>query len=267
MTGHVKKLCLQIDGARLDCVRFGTGGRALVMLPGLTLRGVRESAYPLAWMYRSFSKYYTVYVLDKRAAIPSGYTIRDMARDAAQAMGQLGLPQADVLGVSQGGMIAQELAIRHPGLVRRLVLAVTASRPNGAMEGAVSGWIDKAGQGRWAAMAASMLEQMYSPAYIKKYRLLLPLLSRLGKPRDAGRFIALARACLTCASYPELHKITCPVLVIGARGDQVVTGRASEEMAERLPCELYMYEGLGHAAYDEARDFNQRVLAFLRAGG
>lgn len=267
MTGPVEKLSLRIDGGSLDCVRFGTGERALVMLPGLTLRGVRESAYPLAWMYRAFAKAYTVYVLDKKDPIPPGYTIRDMAADAACAMGRLGLPQADMLGISQGGMIAQELAIRYPGLVRRMVLGVTASRPNAAMEAAVAGWIEKAEQGRWADMASGILEQTYSPAYVKKYRLLLPLLSRLGKPQKAGRFIAMAKACLTCGSYPELHKIACPVLVIGAKQDQVVTGRASEEIAERLPCEIYMYEGLGHAAYDEAQDFNQRVLGFLQAGG
>ena len=88
----------------------------------------------------------------------------------------------------------------------------------------------------------------------------------MGKPRDPGRFIALAEACLTCGSYPELYKITCPVLVLGGVEDRVLTGRASEEIAEKLGCEIHMYENLGHAAYDEAPDFNRRVLAFLRGG-
>ncbi|MBO5666340.1 MAG: alpha/beta hydrolase, partial [Firmicutes bacterium] len=64
--------------------------------------------------------------------------------------------------------------------------------------------------------------------------------------------------------YEELEKITCPVFVIGGRNDQVVGGRASEEIAEKLGCEIHMYEDLGHAAYEESKDFNQRVYDFLR---
>jgi len=52
--------------------------------------------------------------------------------------------------------------------------------------------------------------------------------------------------------------------VIGGKQDKVVSEMASEEMAEKLGCEIYMYEELGHAAYEEAVDFNKRVLNFLK---
>lgn len=262
----VKRWQLSIGSSFLDCVRFGAGDRTLVILPGLSLKGVREAALPLAWMYRMFTKDYTVYVFDRRSVISEGCTIKDMAADTAQAMERLGLSQADVFGVSQGGMIAQELAIQHPGLVHQLVLAVTASRPNERMEKAVARWIELARQNSWSTLALDIMNRMYSASYIKKYRWLLPLLSKVGKPKDAPRFIASAQACLTCSSYQELHKITCPVFVLGGTQDQVLTGHASEEIAEKLGCEIFLYEGLGHAAYDEASDFNRRVLDFLRSG-
>ena len=44
----------------------------------------------------------------------------------------------------------------------------------------------------------------------------------------------------------------------------MLTGEASEEIAKKLNCEIYLYERLGHAAYEEAEDFNQKVLDFLR---
>ena len=91
----------------------------------------------------------------------------------------------------------------------------------------------------------------------------MPLLTLLQKPKDVERFLALAKACLTCEAYEELDKIKCPVLVIGGRQDKVVTGEASVEIAEKLGCELYMYEDLGHAAYEEAKDFNRRVYEFI----
>lgn len=75
--------------------------------------------------------------------------------------------------------------------------------------------------------------------------------------------LGLSGACLTCDSYPELHKISCPALVLGGGEDRVLTGGASRELAKALGCGLHMYEGLGHAAYDEAGDFNQRILRFF----
>lgn len=58
--------------------------------------------------------------------------------------------------------------------------------------------------------------------------------------------------------------IQCPVFVIGGMQDKVVNGEASIEIAEKLGCKIHMYEDLRHAAYEEAKDFNQRVYDFLR---
>ena len=111
-----------------------------------------------------------------------------------------------------------------------------------------------------------MAEKMYSPAYLKKYRPLLPLLTVLQKPKDTARFITLAKACLTCHTYENLDQIQCPVFVIGGRQDAVVGKDACTEIAERLGCDMYLYETLGHACYEEAAaDFNRRVLEFFRS--
>jgi pimeloyl-ACP methyl ester carboxylesterase len=112
-------------------------------------------------------------------------------------------------------------------------------------------------------LTADMAEKMYSDAYVKRYRPLMPLLTILQTPKDAGRFIILAKACLTCSTYDVLDRIRCPVLVLGGRKDKIVTGTASEEIAEKLGCRIRMYDDLGHAAYEEAKDFNQIVYHFL----
>lgn len=260
---HIRNLTLEKDGTNLDCAVFGRGDHILILIPGLSFQRVKNAAIPLAFMYRIFAKKYTVYVVDKKAAVPDGYTVREMAGDVAFVMERLHLRAADVFGVSQGGMIAQYLAIDHPHLVHKLVLGVTAARTNGVMEEAVSGWVKMAEQGEYGALVTDMFEKMYSEPYLKKYRRLFPVLTKLGKPKDFSRFIALAKACLTCDSYPELHKITCPVFVIGGKQDRVVTGAASEEIAAALGCKIYMYDTLGHAAYEEASDYNKRIDQFL----
>lgn len=260
----MKSMTLAVNGGELDCVRFGRGGRPLVILPGLSFQRVKSAGLSLTWMYRSFGKEHTVYIFDKRTRIPDGFTLREMADDQAAAMEQLGLVDADVFGVSQGGMIAQYLAIGHPRRVRRLALGVTAARVNPVMEEGVGSWIAWAERGDYMAIVTDMMgEKMYSAAYVKKYHWLLPLLCKVGRPKDMSRFINMAKACLTCGTYEELHKITCPTLVLGGKEDRVVTGAASEEIAAALECGLHLYSGLGHAAYEEAPDFNQRIKEFF----
>ena len=52
--------------------------------------------------------------------------------------------------------------------------------------------------------------------------------------------------------------------MIGGMQDKVVSKEASEEIAEKLGCKIFMYNDLGHAAYEEAKDFNQRVYDFFK---
>lgn len=258
-----KELKLTANGMQFDYIRFGSGKKPLIMIQGLNTRGIKGAALSLAYMYRIFAKEYTVYLFDRRPVVYDGITVRDMAADIASAMDALGLRNADVFGTSQGGMIAQYLAIDRPDLVRKLVLAVTLSRNNDTVKQVVGDWIEMAERGDIKRFVLDMAEKMYSETYVKKYRPLMPLLTILQKPKDVQRFVILAKACLTCDTYDILDKIKCPTLVIGGKQDKVVSGVASEEIAEKLGCALHMYENLGHAAYEEAQDFNQMVYDFL----
>ena len=258
-----KELKLTANGMQFDYIRFGSGKKPLIMIQGLNTRGIKGAALSLAYMYRIFAKEYTVYLFDRRPVVYDGITVRDMASDIASAMDALGLKNADVFGTSQGGMIAQHLAIDRPDLVRKLVLAVTLSRNNDTVKQVVGDWIEMAERGDMKRFVLDMAEKMYSETYVRKYRPLMPLLTILQKPKDVKRFVILAKSCLTFDTYDILDKIKCPTLVIGGKQDKVVSGVASEEIAEKLDCALHMYENLGHAAYEEAQDFNQMVYDFL----
>lgn len=263
MLYNAKNLSLKIGGTYMDYVRFGSGGKTLVLIPGLNVRGVKGAALSLSIMYRIFAKDYTVYVFDRKADIPDGYTVKDIADDTAYAMKALGIENASVFGVSQGGMAAQYLALDYPELVDKLVLAVTLSRNNETVKNVIENWLTLAENGDYKGFIADMMAKMYSEAYLKKYGFMIPLAAAFFKPKDFERFITLAKACLTCETYDRLDEIKSPVLVLGGCEDKIVTARASEEIAERLGCEIYMYDGLGHAAYEEAKDFNGRILSFI----
>ena len=263
MLYHAKESKLNLLNMQFDYITFGRGAKPLIMIQGLNTRGIKGAAFSLAYMYRTFTKDYTVYLFDRRPVLHDGITVREMASDIAAAMDALGIRNADVLGVSQGGMIAQYLAIDRPDLVRKLVLAVTLSKNNATVTQVIYDWIDMVERDAMKELVSDMAEKMYSEAYVKKYRLFLPLLTILQKPKDVDRFVTLAESCLTCDTYEHLGEIKCPTLVIGGRQDKVVSGEASEEIAEKIGCRLHMYEGLGHAAYEEASDFNRIVYDFL----
>ena len=263
MIHNAKELKIKIKDLTFDYITFGNGTKPLVMVQGLNTRGIKGAAIPLAFMYRIFTKNYKVYLFDRRPVVRDGITVRDIASDIAAAMDELGIKNADVFGVSQGGMIAQYLAIDRPDLVKKLVLAVTLSKNNSTVTQVVNHWIELAERGAMKELVVDMTEKMYSDSYIKRYRPFMPLLTILQKPKDVQRFVILAKSCLTCNAYEDLDKIKCPVLVLGGRQDKVVTGAASEKIAEKLGCSIRMYETLGHAAYEEAKDFNQIAYEFF----
>lgn len=254
---------VKIDGVGMDYISFGKGSVPLVIIPGLSFNRVGGMALPMALSYRIFAKDFKVYLFDRKDEIPEGYSIKDIADDTAAAMKKMGIFNAHILGVSQGGAVAQYLAVYYPELVRSMVLGVSYSRCNPTVEAVIKAWVDDAKAGKLDKIAREMMPLMYSDAYLKKYKMMIPILGKMAKGRDAERFRILAEACLSCNIYDELCNVKCPVLVIGGACDKIVGAEASPEIAEALKCEIHMYEDLGHAAYEEASDFNKRVLEFF----
>ena len=266
MPYNAKNNKLQIDNTDMDYIVFGTGKKVLIMIPGLGdgLKTVKNMAAPFSLMYKEYAKKYRVYVFSRRNLQQEGYTTRDMAHDLKFAMDNLGIEKADILGISQGGMVAQYLAIDFPEVVNRLVLVVTTSRPRPILQNVIFKWIEMAKRKEYQNLMTDTVKKMYTPEYIEKNRWLLPLTGKIGAPKSYDRFLVMADACLTHDAYNELPKIKAPTLVIGARQDKVLGWKGSKDIAEQIPdSELYIYENYGHGVYGEAEDFNKKVLDFL----
>lgn len=257
---------IKIGNTDMNYICFGKGEKNLVMIPGLGdgLKTVKGTAIPFAFMYREFTKGYKVYVFSRKNKMEKEYSTKNMATDLAEAMKKLGIYKSSIIGFSQGGMIAQHLAISYPNLVDKLVLVVTVANATETVNNIVSNWIDMAISRDYKGIIIDTAEKSYSEKAIKKYRLLYPIITRVGKPKDFNRFIIQAKACIKHNSYDELHKINSKTLVIGGDSDRVVGANTSEKIAERIPgSKLIIFNGLGHMAYEEAKDFNTKVLNFL----
>ena len=262
---NAKNENVRLNGYDCDYISFGSGSDVLIMLPGVgdgfkTAKGV---AIPFAFMYRCFAESFKVYVFSRRNNMPVGFTTEEMAHDLSDIMEVLGIGSASVFGVSQGGMIAQQMAIQHPDKVNNLVLAVTVSRPNDIMKDALSSWLEMADRDDYKGIMLDTAERSYTGEYLERGRMINSMLAGI-KPKEYTRFRILCESCLQHDVYDDLEKISCPTLIIGAGLDRVLGPGASAEMSSRITgSQLYMYEGYSHGVYEQAKDFNARVLRYL----
>lgn len=199
----------------MDYISFGNGSKSLVIIPGLgdALKTVKGTAVTFALMYKLFAKDYKVYVFSRKNKLKQDCSTRDMANDLASVMNQLNITKAFVMGVSQGGMIAQYLAIDYPELVEKLVLAVTLCQPNETSKSVIFNWLSLAKEKDFKQIFIDTAEKTYTERKLKTYRPLYPILSKLTKPKNLDRFIIQATACLTHNALDEISKFNVPHLL------------------------------------------------------
>ena len=263
---HTKNERICVNGAESELAVFDSGSRTLIILPGAgdAFKTVRGMALPLSLFYRKFSKVYTVYFISRRYQMPKGFTTADMADDIAQIMTQKQIACADVFGVSHGGMIAQQLALRHPDKVGRLVLAVTSAQMCDMTQQIFTDWLQWAQQGDWARIMQDTALRSYTDEYLRKNKLMLNLVNKHTKPAEPERFDVIVRSCLSHNVLDLLDGIRNPTLVIGVEKDRIVGAEASKRIAAQIPdSQLIMYDAYSHGVYDEAADFYDRVLEWL----
>ena len=256
------------DGFTMEYFRFGRGAKPLVILPGLSVQSVMGAADAVAGAYRSLADDFTIYVFDRRRDIPSPYTVRDMARDTAAAFQSLGLKDVCLFGASQGGMIAIVLAAEHPELVSRMVLGSTSAHVKEPQYRVIDEWVRLARAGDRAGLYLSFGREIYPPAVFESCREALLSAAQTVTETDLSRFIVLAEGTRGFDAVEDLAAIRCPVLAVGVYEDAVLDADATMEIAEKLDerpdFRLYLYTGYGHAAFDTAPDYRQRILRFFR---
>ena len=251
----------------MEYIAFGKGSKTLIILPGLGdgLRTVKGTALPFSLMYRKVGETYRVYAFSRRQNVSAGHSTAEMAEDVYRAAKNLGIEKAHILGVSQGGLIAQHLAASHPEFADRMVLAVSTDKLEDAYCGGIEGWMKMARQGDYGGIMIDTAEKSYSEIYLKKTRPMYFLLTRIGKPKSFDRFLHLAQACLDHDSREVVGQISCPVLVLGGKQDQILGAAGSVRLAQSISgAQLYLYENFGHGLYDEDKRFQQRILEFLQ---
>ncbi|MCE4557964.1 alpha/beta fold hydrolase [Roseateles cellulosilyticus] len=199
-------------------------------------------------------------------------TIEQMADDAVSFIKAKGFRQVDLFGFSMGGMIAQEIALKEPQLVRRMILAGTG--PAGG-----EGISTVAGVANYDLIRASLTSQdpkqylffTRTPAGIEAGQDFLRRLQERSENRDAefavGAYIAQLQALSAWGQKKpaDLSQVKQPVLVANGDDDRMVPTSNSYDLAKRLPnARLVIYPDAGHGGiFQYHEDFVPKALAFL----
>ena len=251
------------DKFKMKYFKFGIGDKTAVIIPGLSMKSIADAAESIASRYKAMEAEYTVYFFDRRLDCNDGYNIEAMADDTIEALDVLGVKNAYVFGVSQGGMIVQYIALKRPDLVKKLVLGSTAARITNQNNGVIENWIKLAEERNLDALLDSFVNSVYSKEFSEKYGEFIKQMLSDTSDVELDRFIIYAKACRGFDVLDELSKIKCPVFVIGVKNDQIFGVETSVEIAEITNAKLYIYENYGHAVYDEAPDALERIMEFF----
>ena len=247
----------------MNYIKFGTGDKILVMLPGLSVKSVLLMGDAVKNAFRAYDKDYTIYLIDRREDVPPVYTVADMARDTAEKMKELGLEDVCLFGASQGGMMAMLIAAWYPELVHKLVLGSTAAKISDLGNSVIGCWVSMAEKRDGAALYLDFLKKVYPTYLFDKFKDVFIATGKSVTEEEFSRFIIIAKGAVDFDATSELDKIKCPVLVVGSEDDAVLGSAASYDIARRLGCQIHMYKDYGHDCYDTAPDFRDRMFKFF----
>ncbi len=255
---------IELDDTYMNVIKFGSGKKNLVILSGISLCGLEGKGEGVAKAYSRFTDDYTVYLFDRKKVLPEGYQVSDMAEDVYRVLNLLGVKEAAVYGVSQGGMMAQSLAVNHPELVKGLVICSSQARATDTLKKVAPVWLKLANEGDVVGLNRSFFEKVYSEAYLEANAKFLPTLEKEGTPEDCKRFMVLVQACMDFDITDSIDQIKCEAMVLGDENDHALGVEGTKELVELLDCPYYIYDQYSHAVYDEAPDIQDRIYTFLQ---
>ena len=200
-----------------------------------------------------------------RSSAAAKYSLPRYAADLDGLMGHLGIERAIVMGVSWGGVLVQRFALDFPDRCAAIVLDSTSSEVNVA---ASENWYAR---GELARLGPEAVSREFAPAFAGH----ATVSSEASPQRSVAEahldsYVAQSRATAGLREHaltPELHRISCPALVVGSGADTVSGAAGSVIISRHIPdAQLEVVEGAGHAVYRQAPErFRELLLKFARS--
>ncbi len=258
-----------VNGVELHWERTGSGARLLFCNgSGSTLADVRPMLDPLAgrfdllaWDYRGFGG---------SGPVRRSYAMADIAADVDGLLELVGWDTCRVVGVSFGGMVAQEFAVTHPERVERLAVACTSAGGDGGSSYALQELLELPAE-KWIAARLRLLDCRWDNRWLDAHPGDRALADRLTADRDqldsasAAARRAQLKARVGHDVWDRLGVITCPTLVASGRYDGIAPVENGRAIASRIrTAEFRGYEG-GHAFLFQDPAAMSELVTFLQA--
>jgi 3-oxoadipate enol-lactonase len=247
-------------------------GPPLVLLMGI---GYDSSIWTLAQV-PVLSTRFQVILVDNRDAGRSSrasqpYRIADMADDLAGLLDALRIPQSHLLGLSMGGMIAQEFALRHADRLNRLVLAGTGASPARTAVDPIQIWSwVKANDATGEVFGGQQFVSLFSTTFLRNHQAVrdtAELLTSNPYPMSPEAYGRQANAYRQFDALDRLATITAPTLVVVGEQDLLTPPWIVREVSDAIPgarFEVIRGDGSSHLVpIERSDDFNRLVLDFL----
>ncbi len=259
---------IEVNGIELYYERDGSGRRLLFC------NGSGTTLATTGFLVDPFRRRFDVVAHDQRGmgrtAVPPGpYTMADYAADAGGLLDAVGWDRCRVVGVSFGGMVAQELAVTWPERVERLALLCTSPGGAGGASYPLHELADLPDDER-AEVSMRILDSRFTPEWLADHDLDRAIAQGMAARGSAPRSAAQRRgeaAQLEARSHHDvtdrLHRITCPTLVACGRFDGIAPEANGRAIADRVPdATVRVFEG-GHAFFGQDPGALPEVLDFL----
>ena len=271
VTQHAQSGTVKANGHELYYELHGQGP-PLVLVMGI---GYDSSLWTLAQV-PALSTQFQVILVDNRDAGRSSkarhpYTIADMADDLAGLLDSLGIQRSHLLGLSMGGMIALEFALRHADRLDRLVLTGTGAAPARSAVDPIQIWDWlKANDATGEVFGGQQFASLFSTAFLRNHQAVretAELLASNPYPMSPEAYGRQADAYRHFDALDRLPGITAPTLVVVGEQDLLTPPWVVREVAEAIPgarFEVIRGNGSSHLVPIERPDeFNRLVLNFL----
>jgi len=206
--------------------------------------------------------------IGRSEALLPAYTTEAMADDAVAILDHLQLEQVHIYGISLGGMVAQQLALRHPRRVRSLVLGAT--HPGGPRtvhpDEEVLGFYRRRSTMRMEEAAWASVPYNYGPRAREEQvdRIADDIERRLQNPFNEQAYRAQLFAATLHNCYGRLDRIRAPTLVVHGEHDRVIPVENAHLLAERIPdSRLRILREAGHLYPTEEPDVDESIRGFF----
>jgi 3-oxoadipate enol-lactonase len=259
---------VQANGIDVYYERWGSGPRLLF------LNGSGSSIATSELLIKLFTNDFDVVAHDQRglgeSEIPPGpYTMADYAADAAALLDHLGWTTARVVGVSFGGMVAQELAVTWPERVERLALLCTSPGGSGGASYPLHE-LASLPEAERAAIARQLLDTRFAEEWLAAHesdRALAAMMAARNDGEKSSEQLRGAALQLEARSHHDvgdrLARVSCPTFVACGEFDGIAPPSNAAAIAAGIPgAEMRTYKG-GHAFFAQDRAALPDVLAFL----